>query len=86
MLVSVESDDRSMCVDLFEDPEGRFGFELFRSDPEDGGPWTAVGGLSAARFETAAAAAASAQAAVPWLSTQRAKAELERWLGALGSD
>jgi hypothetical protein len=37
VLHSVESDDRRLCVDFFEDSGGQFGFELLRADPEDGG-------------------------------------------------
>ena len=37
VLTSIESGDRNLCVDFFEDPDGGFGFEQSRSDPEDGG-------------------------------------------------
>jgi hypothetical protein len=37
--VVVQSDDHRLCFDFFEDPNGGFGFEQFRPDPEYGG-WT----------------------------------------------
>ena len=37
---STASVDR--CVDIFLRPDGTFGFEEFRRDPEDGGVWTPV--------------------------------------------
>lgn len=57
-----------LCADLFEHPDGGFGFEHFRSDPEDGGRWTAVGGFSSRRYDTLIGAAQASQIAIPWLS------------------
>lgn len=54
------------CVDVFEDPDGGFGFEHFRADPEDGGRWTPIGGFGTLRFESPAAARAAAADAVGW--------------------
>ena len=68
MLDSVASTDGGFCVDLFERPEGGFGFEHFRSDPEDGGRWTAIGGFSAVLYESLSEAIAAAEAAVSWLA------------------
>jgi len=31
------------CVDIFRRPNGSFGFELYRRDPEDGRGWYPVG-------------------------------------------
>ena len=80
VLASIASGDHSLCVDLFEHPDGGFGFEHFRSDPEDG-RWTAVGGFGGARFPTLGEAARAAKNAVPWLEhDRRASASLEEWL------
>ena len=70
VLDSVSSPDNLFCVDLFEDPAGGFGFELLRTDPEDGGRWTAVGGFGASRFDSVIDASAAAEAAVPWLQAR----------------
>ncbi len=67
---SVASDDGGLCVDLFEDPAGGFGFEQFRSDPEDGGGWTPISGFSASRYDSLGAAAQAARAAVPWFAAR----------------
>jgi hypothetical protein len=68
VVASVESDDRSLCVDLFEDPDGGFGFEQFRADPEDGGRWTPISGYSAVRCDSLDEAVEQARAAIPWLT------------------
>ena len=56
------------CVDIFSRPDGTFGFEEFRRDPEDMGAWTPVAYYSEREFTTEAAARAAALAAVPWLA------------------
>jgi hypothetical protein len=82
VLTSISSSsDSSLCVDLFEDPDGGFGFEHLRSDPEDGGRWTAVGGFAGSRFGTRSDVAQAAKASVVWLEQDpRARASLEAWL------
>ena len=67
VLESFADSSGRLCVDLFEDPDGSFGFEQLRADPEDGGRWSAVGGFSAARFSTLAGAGEAATVAVRWL-------------------
>jgi len=64
---SVASDDRQLCVDFFEDPAGGFGFEQFRSDPEDGG-WTPISGFAAARYAGMDEALERALEWIPWLA------------------
>jgi hypothetical protein len=56
------------CVDIFSRPDGTFGFEEFRRDPEDMGAWTPVAYYSERGFSTADDALAAARAAVPWLA------------------
>jgi hypothetical protein len=56
------------CVDVFERPDGTFGFEEFRRDPEDLGHWTAIAYFSSRASSTGANAIAAARDAVPWLS------------------
>jgi hypothetical protein len=55
-------------VDIFERPDGTFGFEEFRRDPEDMGSWTPIAYFSVREFGTEAEAVAAARDAVPWLS------------------
>jgi hypothetical protein len=35
VLASWQSSDRFRCVDIFRRPDGSYGFEEFRRDPED---------------------------------------------------
>ena len=67
------------CVDIFSRPDGTFGFEEFRRDPEDMGAWTPVAYYSERVFPSEADALAAACDAVPWLS-----ALLERGRGRSG--
>jgi len=55
------------CVDIFARPDGTFGFEEFRLDPEDMGQWTPVAHYSVREFETEGEALSAARATVPWL-------------------
>lgn len=50
VMESIGSADGTVCVDFLEDPARGYGFELLRTDPEDGGMRTAVGGLSSSRL------------------------------------
>jgi hypothetical protein len=63
---STASVDR--CVDIFARPEGTFGFEEFRRDPEDMGAWTPVADFSSRQFKTEGEAVAAARESVRWLA------------------
>jgi hypothetical protein len=56
------------CVDIFRRPDGTFGFEEFRRDPEDMGNWTPIAYYSGREFASEAEAIATARAAVAWLA------------------
>ncbi|HXY91211.1 MAG TPA: hypothetical protein VEP49_01925 [Acidimicrobiia bacterium] len=56
------------CVDIFARPDGTFGFEEFRRDPEDMGAWTPVGYYSGREFASEDEARIAARNAVPWLA------------------
>jgi hypothetical protein len=56
------------CVDIFVRPDGTFGFEEFRRDPEDMGVWTPIAYHSSRAFPSADQAVAAARRTVPWLS------------------
>ena len=56
------------CVDIFARPDGTFGFEEFRRDPEDMGAWTPVAYYSERVYPSEADALVAACDAVPWLS------------------
>ena len=65
---SIENREGSRCVDLFFRPNGSFGFEEFRRDPEDAGVWTPVQYYSGASYASKDAALSAAADAVNWLA------------------
>ena len=52
VLESIEDAFHERCVDLFERPDGTYGFEEFRRDIEDQGKWTATAFYSGHAFPT----------------------------------
>ena len=40
VVASYQTPEADRCVDVFSRPDGTFGFEEFRRDPEDMGAWT----------------------------------------------
>lgn len=65
---SIENFEANRCVDLFRRPDGSWGFEEFRRDPEDAGEWTPTHYYSGATFASEDAARTSALASVGWLA------------------
>jgi hypothetical protein len=68
VLVSPSTPSVDRCVDIFSRPDGTFGFEEFRRDPEDMGVWTPVAYFSGREFPSEAAALAAARESIPWLA------------------
>ena len=64
---SIETRDGTHCVDLFSRPDGTYGFEEFRRDPEDAGLWTPVHYFSGRAFAGRAETLSAASEAVTWL-------------------
>lgn len=56
------------CVDVFQRPDGTFGFEEFRREPEDGRGWFPIGYFAEQRFASYDEALSEAKAKVGWLS------------------
>ncbi len=67
VLASHQTDEGNRCVDIFSRPDGTYGFEEFRKDPEDMGAWTPVSYFSGREFPTESDAVAEATRLVPWL-------------------
>ncbi len=67
VVLSVNMPGDLVCVDVFERPDGSFGFEEFRRDPEDGRGWFPVGYHSHQSFDTLEAAKGAAASVVGWL-------------------
>jgi hypothetical protein len=55
------------CVDIFVRPDGTYGFEEFRRDPEDMGAWTPIAYYSSREFQAESDALDAARATVLWL-------------------
>ncbi|WP_136635337.1 hypothetical protein [Pseudooceanicola onchidii] len=68
VIQSINLSGEAICVDIFRRPDGSFGFDEFRRDPEDGRGWYSIGYHGDRSFPTEAAARAAALAEVPWLS------------------
>jgi len=68
VLSSHQTVDASRCVDIFSRPDGTFGFEEFRRDPEDMGAWTPISYFSGREYPTEAGAIEAARHSVPWVS------------------
>ena len=69
VLASHQTRESDRCVDVFSRPDGTFGFEEFRRDPEDMGVWTPVSYYSGREYETEGGAARAALQAVHWLAS-----------------
>ena len=67
---SIETGDGTRCVDLFKRPDGSYGFEEFRRDPEDAGAWTPAQYFSGAVFASNDEAMDAALKAVVWLADE----------------
>ena len=65
---SIETRGHDRCVDLFQRPDGTFGFEAFRRDVEDAGTWTPVTYYSSAVYPSQDAALGVAVKTVIWLA------------------
>ena len=64
---SVNLYGEGLCVDVFQRPDGTYGFEEFRRDPEDPRGWYPVGFYGAQRFDSFEAAQRNALQQVAWL-------------------
>ena len=66
---SYNLDGDSQCVDIFRRPDGTYGFEEYRRDPEDGRGWFAIGNYSLRSFDGEPDAVASARTSISWLAS-----------------
>jgi len=67
VLKSVENEHGDRCVDIFLRPDGTFGFEECRRDPEDGGRWYPLHRYGSQVFRSEEDALAQARNYVEWL-------------------
>jgi len=71
VLASLENSPGDLCVDIFARPDGSFGFEEYRRDPEDG-VWRCLHRYSSLVFNSEEGAVARAKTQVPWLRIEGA--------------
>lgn len=67
VLKSINIEDGSRCIDLFERPDGTYGFEEFRRDHEDRRGWFPIGFYADLVFPSEEAALSEARSKVTWL-------------------
>ena len=78
VLESLETGDGLRCIDLFRRPDGSFGYEEFRRDPEDRGLWTPMRFTSGLSYGTIEQARTAARTSAAWLAdvdTKRPQAD-----------
>lgn len=69
VIQSINLDGETICVDIFARPDGSFGFDEFRRDPEDGRGWYSIGHHGTREFTSAEAALEAATRTVGWLAS-----------------
>ena len=67
VLQSINLPGDTICVDIFIRPNGTYGFDEFRRDPEDGRGWFSIGHHGSAEFSSVNETAAAAIEAISWL-------------------
>ena len=72
VLASLENAFGDYCIDVFVRADGTFGFEEYRSDPEDNGTWHSLHRYSRQVFDSEADALARAKACVAWMKVDAA--------------
>jgi len=65
VVTSHQTPEANRCVDVFSRPDGPFGLEEFRRDPEDMGVWTPLSYFSGHQYRSEAEAVSAARRAVP---------------------
>lgn len=65
---SINLDGETICVDIFCRPDGTYGFNEFRRDPEDGRGWYSIGHYGAAKFNSLDEALNEAKKTISWLN------------------
>jgi len=65
---SFNLDGETQCVDIFRRPDGTYGFEEYRREPEDCRGWFAIGDYSSRSFDRESDAVAKAMSTISWLA------------------
>ena len=67
VLVSHQTAEGDRCVDVFRRPDGSFGFDEFRKEPEDMGAWAPIHYFPGHEYPTESDALNAAVRTVSWL-------------------
>jgi hypothetical protein len=67
VMATLHNESADRCVKVIRRPEGGFGLQEFRRDPEDAGGWTLVSDPCGSIYATEGDAVAAARAGVGWL-------------------
>ena len=68
VISSIQTFEGDRCVDIFVRPNGTFGYEEFRKDPEDLGAWTPLHYFSDKEFSSEDEAVHAARRTVSWFA------------------
>lgn len=68
VLAIIEGRGNSLCLDVFRHPDGCYGFQEYRRDPEDLGAWTPLARTAGGAYPSRDAALQAAKRNVPWLA------------------
>ncbi|MCG8361604.1 MAG: hypothetical protein MI920_39105 [Kiloniellales bacterium] len=68
VLQSINAEGDTRCVDILVRPDGTFGCEEYRREPEENRGWFPVGFFAERVFDGEGEALSAARARVPWLS------------------
>jgi len=68
VMTSIEAPGGQICVDIFQRPDGSFGFEEYRRELEDGRGWQVIGHHADQRFSSLQRAHAAARQLILWLN------------------
>ncbi|MDP4593808.1 MAG: hypothetical protein NWT00_04465 [Beijerinckiaceae bacterium] len=68
VIQSVATDDGRRCVDIFQRPDGSFGFQEYIREPEENSGWQPVSYTSQLHYRTQEEAMAAARARTSWLN------------------
>ncbi len=63
---SFENDERNRCVDIVQRPDGRYGFQEWRREPEDLSGWFLMFDSQPTHFESEPEAISCARSAIFW--------------------
>jgi hypothetical protein len=74
VICSYNLDGEMQCADIFRRPDGTYGFEEYRRDPEDGLGWFPIGDYSSRSFGRETDAVVNAKAGISWLAAVVEKA------------